>query len=522
MLATLPVAVSPGRSRATHAPRTRADQYAAQMASISTSVDSSTSAAADVLVIAIGKTDDGPVPLAGSEAVDAALDGRLAAVLADLGAGGDEGEVTRFASLGATTAPVIAAVGLGEIEGEPRDDAVRRATGAAIRALVGRETVALSLPGNPAAVAEGALLAAYAVKPSTNGKNPVSSVVILGAEDADATAESSRRAEILARSVTLARDLGNLPANLLPPAVFADRAVSEAEGTGIEVTVFDEAELEAGGFGGILGVGKGSLNPPRLVRLEWKPEGAAHSAALVGKGITFDSGGLSLKPSTGMEYMKIDMAGAAAVLGAVLAAARLKLPIAVTGWLAMAENMPSGTASRPTDVLTMYGGKTVEVLNTDAEGRLVLGDALARASEEHPEVIVDIATLTGGQVVALGERTSGLMGNDDDLMAELQEAGKDAGEPMWPMPMPPEIRKGLDSAVADLSNVAPGGGRGGHMLIAGIFLNEFIGDGIRWAHLDIAGPAWNSGEPYGFTPRGATGVMVRTLVGLLERLATAS
>jgi leucyl aminopeptidase len=483
------------------------------MATLSSSTQSPAAAVADVLVVAVGKSDFGPVLLPGSEGVDSALGGRLASVLSDLGASGDEGEVTRFASLGAVAAPVIAVVGLGELEGEPSDDVLRKAAGTATRALAGRTTVAFALPGSPAAAAEGALLAAYSVKPPTAGKGPVENLIILG----DGAAPT--RSEILARSVILARDLGNTPSNLLPPAVLADRAVSEAEGTGVEVTVLDETELEAQGFGGIIGVGKGSDNPPRLVRLSYRPAGATKTAALVGKGITFDSGGLSLKPPVSMEYMKIDMAGSAAVLGTVLAAARLELPIAVTGWMALAENMPSSNATRPGDVHTMYGGKTVEVLNTDAEGRLVLADTLVRASEENPDVIVDIATLTGAQVVALGQRITGLMGSDDTLLAELKAAGDDAGEPMWNMPFPPELRKALDSPVADLSNVAPGGNRDGGMLTAGTFLREFVGEGIAWAHLDIAGPGWNGGEPYGFTPRGATGVMVRTLVGLLERLA---
>jgi leucyl aminopeptidase len=490
------------------------------MATLTASNDPATAAAVDVLVIAIAKGDDGPVPQPGSEAIDAALSGRLATVLSDLGASGDEGEVTRFASLGAVTAPVIAAVGIGAVNGNgASDEVLRRAAGSAIRALAGQRRVAFALPdgADVRAAAEGAALAAFSIKQPPPGKAPVEEIVLLGG--ASETAPISR-ASILAEAVALARDLGNLPANLLPPSGLAERAVAEAATCGVEVTVLDEQELEAQGFGGIIGVGQGSVNPPRLVRLSWTPAGATRTAAFVGKGITFDSGGLSLKPSTGMEYMKVDMAGAAAVLGAVLAAARLKLLINVTGWLTIAENMPSARASRPTDVLTMYGGKRVEVLNTDAEGRLVLGDALARASEEHPDILIDVATLTGGQVIALGQRTTGLMGNDETLMADLQAAGTAAGEPMWPMPMPPEIRKGLDSLVADLSNVAPGGNRDGHMLVGGIFLKEFVGEGIAWAHLDIAGPAWNGGEPYGFTPRGATGVTVRTLVTLLEGMTS--
>ena len=464
------------------------------MATISVSTDSPTSAAADVLVIAVSKGADGPVPLPGSEAVDAALDGRLTAVLTDLGATGEEGEVTRFASFGAIAAPAIAAVGVGELDGGvPSEDVLRKVCATVIRALVGRRSVALSLPtggsGALAAAAEGALLAAYSVKQPSPGKAPVEAVIVLSDGALPA------RASVLARSVALARDLGNLPANLLPPEGLADRAVSESAGTGIEVTVLDEVELAAQGFGGILGVGKGSVNPPRLVRLGWNPAGASKTVALVGKGITFDSGGLSLKPSVGMEYMKVDMAGAATVLATVLAAARLELPIAVTGWLTIAENMPSATATRPTDVLTMYGGKTVEVLNTDAEGRLVLGDAMARASEESPDIMIDVATLTGGQIVALGQRTTGLMGNDQALLEALQAAGTTAGEPMWPMPMPPEIRKGLDSQVADLLNVPAGGNRDGHMLVGGIFLQEFVGEGIAWGHLDIAGRPGMAGRP---------------------------
>jgi leucyl aminopeptidase len=498
------------------------------MATLTASKDSATAAQVDVLVIAIAKGADGPVPQPGSEGLDAALSGRLSAVLSDLGASGDEGEVTRFASLGAVAAPVIAAVGIGAVNGSgASDEVLRRAAGSAIRALAGQRRVAFAMPEGTGveqvnSLAEGAALAAFSVKQPPPGKAPVEEIVLLGGAPDSSPLSALPRASILADAVALARDLGNLPANLLPPTALADRAVAEAATCGVEITVLDETELEAQGFGGIIGVGQGSVNPPRLVRLSWTPPDATRTAAFVGKGITFDSGGLSLKPSTGMEYMKVDMAGAAAVLGAVLAAARLKLAINVTGWLAIAENMPSARASRPTDVLTMYGGKRVEVLNTDAEGRLVLGDALARASEEHPDILIDVATLTGGQVVALGQRTTGLMGNDDALMADLQAAGTAAGEPMWPMPMPPEIRKGLDSQVADLSNVAPGGNRDGHMLVGGIFLKEFVGEDIAWAHLDIAGPAWNGGEPYGFTPRGATGVMVRTLVTLLERMTAAA
>ncbi len=263
-------------------------------------------------------------------------------------------------------------------------------------------------------------------------------------------------------------------------------------------------------------MGQGSVNPPRLVKLSYRHPRATKHLALVGKGITFDSGGLSLKPAQSMEWMKSDMGGAAAVIATVQAVARLGLAVNVTGWAPMAENMPSGTAQRPSDVLTIYGGKTVEVLNTDAEGRLILADALVAASADSPDLIVDIATLTGAQLVALGSRTSAIMANDEGLRERVFAVSRSAGEAMWPMPLPDELRKSLDSEVADLANM---GDRYGGMLVAGLFLREFIGEGIPWAHLDIAGPAYNEGEAYGYTPKGGTGAGVRTLVALAEDLA---
>jgi leucyl aminopeptidase len=275
-------------------------------------------------------------------------------------------------------------------------------------------------------------------------------------------------------------------------------------------------------------VGKGSARPPRLVRLDYAPDGARGHVALVGKGITFDSGGLSIKPAAAMEEMKSDMAGAAAVLATVVAAARLGVPVRVSGWLALAENMPSGTAQRPSDVLTIRGGRTVEVLNTDAEGRLVMADAIVAACETGPDLVVDVATLTGAQVVALGRRVSAVMANDDALRERLVRLAGEAGELLWPMPLPPELRASLDSPVADIANI---GERFGGMLVAGIFLSEFVGTRpgtgagdektIPWAHLDIAGPAFNGKDAHGYTPKGGTGVMVRTLVRLLEDVAAA-
>jgi leucyl aminopeptidase len=288
---------------------------------------------------------------------------------------------------------------------------------------------------------------------------------------------------------------------------------------GCAVAVTDEKGLKEGGYGGILGVGQGSEHPPRLVRIEWAGgtdgEKAIH---LVGKGITFDTGGLSLKPAGAMEWMKSDMGGAASVIGTLRAIALLKLPINVVGWLASAENMPSGDAIRPSDVLTMRGGKTVEVLNTDAEGRIVMADAIVTAGEEQAAAIVDIATLTGAQLVALGSHVYGIMANDEDLRAELKDAADTCGEQGWEMPLPEELRKSLDSETADLQNI---GDRYGGMLVAGLFLQDFVPEGVPWAHLDIAGPSFNQGSAYGYTPRGGTGAAVRTLVELLEDIASA-
>ena len=238
--------------------------------------------------------------------------------------------------------------------------------------------------------------------------------------------------------------------------------------------------------------------------------------ALVGKGITFDSGGISIKPSAGMEQMKADMAGAAAVVATMTAVAALDLPLEVVATVPMAENLPSGAAYRPADVLTMYGGKRVEVLNTDAEGRLILADAIVRACEDSPAYLIETSTLTGAQLVALGDRTAGVMGSEE-LRARVVAAGDRVGEGMWPMPLPEELRSGLDSKVADLANVT--GDRSGGMLVAGLFLREFVADGVPWAHVDVAGPALNTGKPWGFTPKGGTGVPVRTLVATLEDIA---
>ncbi|WP_020573299.1 leucyl aminopeptidase [Actinopolymorpha alba] len=488
--------------------------------SISLRKATASSAKVDALVVGVAPADGGLTLLAGAEDVDATFGGKLTQTLTTLGAKGKAEEVTLVPSGGAVTAPVIVAVGLGDAE--PSPEALRRAAGAAVRRLTGKAGSAAFAIGGDAtsvgALAEGALLGAYTYERyRSNGDRPkpVATITLLTEQTRDKDVKAAlTRAEAVARAVNLSRDWVNAAPSDFYPAVFADEAKAEGKRAGLQVEVLDHKALKAGGYGGILGVGQGSERPPRLVKLSYQPARAKKHLAFVGKGITFDTGGISLKPNEGMVTMKSDMGGAAAVLAAVLAVAELKLPVAVTAWAPMAENMPSGSAQRPSDVLTIYGGKTVEVLNTDAEGRLILADALVRASEDKPDVIVDVATLTGACMVALGSRVFGIMGSEDEFPQQVQQIAKQVGEDGWPLPIPEGTRERLESKVADLANVASG--RWGGALVAASFLQEFVGDGIRWAHLDIAGPSFNESAPWGYTPAGGTGSSVRTLVGLAE------
>jgi leucyl aminopeptidase len=385
--------------------------------------------------------------------------------------------------------------------------------------------VAVALPADDvadlAAVVEGALLGAYSYTRYRGPKAAATSAAVPAIEivtplqPVGEAKAAVARAEAVAAAVHATRDLVNAAPNDLYPEAFAELAKTAVKGTSVKITVLDEKALAAGGYGGILAVGQGSVRGPRLVKLAYAPSHPTAKIALVGKGITFDSGGISIKPAAGMEAMKSDMSGAAAVLHTVIAAARLELPVAVTGWLCIAENMPSGSAQRPSDVITIRGGKTVEVLNTDAEGRLVLADGLVAAVEEKPDAVLDIATLTGAQVVALGTRVSAVMGTDG-VRAEVVAAAETSGEQFWPMPLPEDLRKGLDSKFADLANISD---RWGGMLTAGIFLREFVGS-TPWAHLDIAGPAYNEKAAHGYTPVGGTGVGVRTMLAVIEARAT--
>jgi leucyl aminopeptidase len=482
-------------------------------------------AQADVIIIGITQGPDGPAPAPGAESIDDALGGSLAAALAALGATGKPEEVTKIPSGDRIAAPLIAAVGLGSsADGESSfsQETLRRAAGAGVRAH-GRgqaRQVALALPARDRreseAVALGALLGSYVFSRYRDGGKETATDLTLLASGDEAEAGVTR-AKVIADAVTLVRDLVNTSPAHMYPAIFAAEAERVAAEHGLDIEVLDEQALADGGYGGIVGVGQGSVHPPRLIRIAYTHPDAAKTVVLAGKGITFDSGGLSLKPPKSMETMKCDMSGAAAALAAVQAAAQLGAVVNVIGYLAMAENMPGSTAQRPSDVITIYGGKTVEVLNTDAEGRLVLADALARSAADSPDLLVDIATLTGAQVTALGQRLFAVMSNDDSLREAVVDAASRAGEAAWPMPLPEELRKGLDSAVADLANVAaePAGG----MLVAGLFLREFVPDGVRWAHLDIAGPAFHRGEPFGYTPKGGTGAATRTLVQLVLDVA---
>jgi leucyl aminopeptidase len=486
-----------------------------------------TAIAADAIVVGVSADGDAIRLLAAADQVDRSLGGSLATTLKTLGASGKADEVTKVPTSGSAKAAVVVAVGLGKRadEGTPTyRESLRRAAGAATRALRGNRTAAFALPiadaADVAAVAEGVLLGSYAFDQykTADSPPPLEAATIVGAHaKARDVMAAVTRAEVMAEAVNQARTWVNTPPRDMTPEAFADTTRRHAKGLKLKVEVMDEKALAAGGYGGILGVGQGSANPPRLVRITYRPFRAKHHVALVGKGITFDSGGLSLKPPDAMPKMKCDMAGAAAVVAAVVAIAKLGPRVAVTAYAPMAENMPSGSAQRPSDVLTIRGGKTVEVLNTDAEGRLVLADALVRAGEDRPDLVVDIATLTGACVIALGTRVSGIMANDDRLLHQMHGVSERAGEQMWPLPLPNELREKLDSPVADIANA---GAKWGAALAAGVFLQDFVADGLAWAHLDIAGTAFNSDPAYGYTPKGATGSGVRTLVQIVEDVAT--
>jgi leucyl aminopeptidase len=482
---------------------------------------------ADVVVIGMHRSPQGLRAAPGGEGVAAAYGRKLVPLLSTMGFSGRLDEVAKVPTAGTIRSPLLILVGMGD-EKDPDPGGLRRVAGVAIRAVANAASVALALPAldeqQVRAVVEGAVLGGYSFGRYTSGPGSKAPGEVVVLTDSARTAGAQRAlevAQVVGRAAALARDWVNTPAADLTPGLFADAVVAAHRSrrpARTKVSVTDEAELRAQGFGGITGVGQGSANPPRLVRLSYTPRGAGTHLALVGKGITFDSGGLSIKSATGMTTMKCDMAGAAAVIAATFAIAELGLPLQVTTLAPMAENMVSGDATRPGDVLTMYGGRTVEVLNTDAEGRLVLGDALALATQAQPDVLLDVATLTGAAVTALGDRVAAVLGNDEALVAATIAAGARAGEALWELPISPEMTEKVRTAstVADLMqhNVDGWGGA----IYAAAFLQEFVGD-TRWAHLDIAGPAFNTRGAYGHVSSGGTGFSVSTLVELATELA---
>ncbi len=482
---------------------------------------------ADAVVVGIVSTDKGPQVAPGGEDVAKAYGRKLAPLLATLSVKGKAGEVVKVPTNGTITSPLLVLVGLGDTV---TPGSVRRAAGGAARAVTNASSVALALPADSPelvrAVTEGAMLGAYTFttyKKATKDEAPGDVVLLCPTPRRKEMTLAFEEAQVVVRAVEQTRDWVNTPPGDLTPPVFADAAVASGKewtkgrgGPKVTVTVLDEKRLAELGCGGILGVGAASAAPPRLVEITYSPKNARCHLALVGKGITFDSGGLTIKPAQGMGEMKSDMSGAAAVIQATFAIAALGLPIKVSTFAAMAENMVSGSAIRPGDVLTQYGGTTVEVLNTDAEGRLVLADALGRAAEQKPDVLLDVATLTGHMVLALGDRVAGVMGTDDIVQGVLA-ASEVAGEDHWPMPIPEGmVERVRGSKIADLAQhdwVRWGGG-----LFAGAFLREFT-HGLPWAHLDIAGTAFNSGGPRGHVTSGGTGWGVTTLVDYARALS---
>ena len=418
---------------------------------------------------------------------------------------------------------VLVALGLGP-SGEADVATYRKAAAALARAASRHTHLAIDLldtvperlarPDVAQALAEGVILGAYrytALK-SDPERSHLESLTVVG-KGGKRVQAALERGRGVAEAVSLARDLVNQPGGTLTPTAFATRAEDLAGLRGFDIEVLDRAAIEEQEMGGLLGVNRGSVEEPRFVKLSWEPERPRGTVALVGKGITFDSGGLSLKTSDSMIGMKGDMAGAAAILATFSALDAVQPPVRVLGYLPLTDNMPGGDATRVGDVLRIRNGTTVEVLNTDAEGRLVLADALSLASEDQPDAIVDLATLTGACMVALGTRIAGLMGNHEGFTGQVRAAADAEAEPVWPLPLPPDMRRQIDSDVADIKNVA--GARWGGALVAGVFLEEFVADGIPWAHLDIAGPA-DAAEEDAETRKGGTGFGVRTLLRLLS------
>jgi len=482
---------------------------------------------ADAVVVAVVSGKDGPELAPGAEDVAEAYGRRLRPLLATLGVTGRAGEVARVPAGDALRTSLLVLVGLG---GAVTTDAVRRAAGVAARSVPNASAVALALPADTPelvdAVTQGHLLGGYRFtryKSSPGEDSRPGDVVVLSPAARTADAKGAfERAQVVATAVAGTRDWVNEPPGDFTPALFADavtqahRAATKGRGAPrVELEVLDEEQLVELGAGGILAVGGGSDAPPRLVRLTYRPADAVTHVALVGKGVTYDSGGLTIKPGGSMAEMKADMAGAATVVRATLALAALEVPVAITCLAPMAENMISGRAYRPGDVVTTLSGRTVEVANTDAEGRMILCDALTLAVRAEPDVVVDVATLTGHMQLALGDQVAAVMGSDD-VVADVLAAAELTGEPHWPMPIPEEMTERVTTGtVADILQhdwVRWGGG-----LRAGAFLREFV-EGLPWAHLDIAGKEM-TGSARGHLTAGATGFSTATVISYVESLA---
>lgn len=466
---------------------------------------------ADALVLGV----PGDLKLSRSGAkVDRALDGGLIDLLRRTKFKGEVGETAIVPTFGRIPAGIVLAVGLGKTK--PSHDDVRRAAGEAARKTNGFKTVVLDVAegvtGGGQAAVEGFLMGAYSFTRYKSNSNRISAEIVLVPDRIDA--KQIERGEVIAEAVNWARDLVNEPAGVRGPAEFAHLARQRAEDAGLKVNVLDETALETEGMNGILGVGKGSASPPRFMTITYSPRGANGFLGAIGKGITFDSGGLSIKTAEGMETMKTDCSGAAAVIAAMTALPSLKPKIKVIAAIPLAENMPGGRALKPGDVIRHYGGRTSEVLNTDAEGRLVLADALAWMVKKKPDAMIDFATLTGGMMVALGRKVSGFFANEPRLAREIKECAARTGERVWEMPLLDDLRKEIDSEVADVKNT---GGRYGSPIFGALFLRDFVGE-VPWVHIDIAGPARSERNEH-YLPKGATGVGTRLLIDWIESRA---
>ncbi|WP_319433297.1 leucyl aminopeptidase [Mycobacterium sp. RTGN5] len=495
--------------------------YLAPTVTVATTLPKRALGAVLIVPVVTDPDGDGSATVVGGPFLDAEAIGEIQVSLRALGAKGGPEQVTRLHVPSLAVGSVLT-VGLGADRDEWPADVIRRAAGVAARSLSGVETVITTLTElHLEAAIEGLILGSYRFTEFRSAKTAPKEAAlgkIVALSTAAGAKKDAARATDIATAVATARDFVNTPPSHLFPGEFAKRAKALGEAVGLEVEVLDDKALAKAGFGGIIGVGKGSSRPPRLVRLTHRGGKGkkAKTVALVGKGITFDTGGISIKPAASMHHMTSDMGGAAAVIATVVLAAKQGLPIDVIATVPMAENMPSSTAQRPGDVLTQYGGITVEVLNTDAEGRLILADAIVRACEDDPDYLIETSTLTGAQTVALGARIPGVMGSDDfrDRVARISQ---DEGENGWAMPLPDELKDDLKSSVADLANVSAQ--RFAGMLVAGVYLREFVAEDVQWVHIDVAGPAYNTSGPWGYTGKGGTGVPTRTMFAVLEDIA---